>query len=31
VLFPEFNYNRHSTTLYNRLLEKSGGSFFQEE
>ena len=27
VLFPEFNYNRHSTTLYNRLLEKSGGSF----
>ena len=28
VLFPEFNYNRHSTTLYNRLLEKSGGSFF---
>ena len=26
-LFPEFNYNRHSTTLYNRLLEKSGGSF----
>ena len=28
VMFPEFNYNRHSTTLYNRLLEKSGGSFF---
>ena len=27
MLFPEFNYNRHSTTLYNRLLEKSGGSF----
>lgn len=27
VLFTEFNYNRHSTTLYNRLLEKSGGSF----
>ena len=27
MLFPEFNYNRHSTILYNRLLEKSGGSF----
>ncbi len=27
VLFPEFNYNRHNTTLYNRLLEKVNGSF----
>ena len=27
VLFPEFNYNRHSTALYNRLLEKVNGSF----
>lgn len=27
VLFPEFNYNRHSTSLYNRLLEKVNGSF----
>lgn len=27
VLFPEFNYNRQNTTLYNRLLEKVNGSF----
>lgn len=27
VLFPEFNYNRHETTLYNRLLEKVNGEF----
>ena len=28
VLFPEFNYNRHSTTLYNRLLENRAAVFF---
>lgn len=27
VLFPEFNYNRQDTALYNRLLEKDGTSF----
>lgn len=27
VLFPEFNYNQHSGTEYNRLLEKVNGSF----
>lgn len=31
VLFPEFNYNRHNTTLYNRLLEKVNGSFVFKE
>lgn len=27
VLFPEFNYNLHESTQYNRLLEKINGSF----
>lgn len=31
VLFPEFNYNRQNTALYNRLLEKVGNKLVFKE